>query len=277
MATPPKLPPDFRKHAITFMSFLAEEKLSTQDNLFEVIQGFPRRFVVDSHIDWLEFSAAPESADAAFILGTTISKEASPLHLLLETKTGAPKIRNNVFMFGLKAPGPKDILAGHRTPFLVITRFDAYATRVLDIQGLRKFDQQGVNGTKWDTSKSIIEEKSRVLALLEANSIEEIGATGEGQAKDSALRLRIDQQRQKCFKDFWKSDEVSRYAHARLLLASRVARTEFARTDYMNVFGDRYLIQNALFLNTGVLSNDKNVRKFARFCSVRCLAHPTQA
>jgi len=85
------LPAECMKHAITFLSFFGKEKLSTQGNLFEVIQKFGRRFVVDNHIDWFGLSGMPENSNTAFILGTTADKESSPLRLLLEDKSGTPK------------------------------------------------------------------------------------------------------------------------------------------------------------------------------------------
>ena len=149
------MPADYKKHAITFLSFWGKEKLSTQENLFEVIQRFARRFVVDNHVDWFELSAAPNNANAAFILGTTADKEASPLRLLLEGKAGTPKVRQNVFLFGMKSPTAHDAFCGHRTPLLVISRLDAHATAIRDMDGLRKFDEPSGDKTKWDTSQSI--------------------------------------------------------------------------------------------------------------------------
>ena len=73
---------------------------------------------------------------------------------------------------------------------------------------------------------------------------------------------------------FLESNDVSRYAYARLLLASRKARGEFADADYPAVFGDRDLIQNALFLSAGILSGDKAVKKMARFCNLACFEVP---
>ena len=116
-----KLLTDYRKHAITFLSFWGKEKLSTQENLFDVIQRFTRRFVVDNNVGWFELSATSQNADVAFILGTTADKEAWRLRALLENPDGSPKARTNVFMFGWKSPTPKDILYGHRTPLLVIS------------------------------------------------------------------------------------------------------------------------------------------------------------
>src|SRR5712692_1480883 len=104
MPTSSRLPADYKKHAITFLSFWGKEKLSTQENLFEVIQRFSRRFVVDNNVDWFELSAATENADTAFVLGTTADKESWQLGALLENQDGSPKIRPNVFMFGWKSP-----------------------------------------------------------------------------------------------------------------------------------------------------------------------------
>jgi hypothetical protein len=74
--TPIKLQADYKKHAITFLTFYGKEKLSTRGNLFEVIQKFERRFVVDNHIDWFGLSGLPENSNVAFILGTTTDKPA---------------------------------------------------------------------------------------------------------------------------------------------------------------------------------------------------------
>jgi len=257
------------KHAITFLSFYGKEKLSTQENLFEVIQKFEQRFVVDNHINWFELSGIPENSKTAFIVGTTADKESSPLRLLLEDASGKPKIRKNVFLFGMKSPNPDDILAGHRTPFLIISRLDDYATEVLDIKSLRKFDQPDGDKAKWNTSKSIAEEKEKVLLLLAGNRIEEVQQIQNRREKDEELRLSTEHKKAECFKRFWESNDVARIAYARLLLTSPKARNEFANSNYPNVFGDLHLIQNALFFNAGFASNDKAVRTMARFCGLQ--------
>jgi hypothetical protein len=265
-----KLPADYRQHALTFLSFYGKERLSTQENLFEVIKKCEPRFVVDNNINWFELSASPGYANAAFILGTTTDKEASPLRLLLERKDQTPKIRPNVFLFGMKSPTPEDALAGHRTPLLVISRLDAHATNIRDMSGLRKFDQPGGGKAKWDTSESIEDEKRKVLTLLAVKSIEEVPRLRDRDSKDTELRLSIKRERPNCTGRFWESNDVSRFAFARLLLCSSQARSEFAQLDYNNVFGDRALIQNALFLGAGILSKDKGVAKMARLCGLQC-------
>ena len=272
------LPADRRKHAITFLTFWGKEMLSTQDNVFEQIQKCDRRFVVDNNIDWFELSAAPGNANAAFILGTTADKESSPLRLLLERGDGTPKVRDNVFLFGMKSPTAQDVLCGHRTPLLVISRLDAHATRIRDMNALRQFDQPGGGKAKWDTSESIAHEKGKVLALLGVNCIEEVVRLPNRESKDEELRRSVERERSKCFKRFWESNDVSRFAYARLLLGadrlSRQARREFVERAYPNVFGDRDLIQNALFFNAGVLSKDRGVKKMARLCDLLCSEMP---
>jgi hypothetical protein len=269
------------KHAITFLSFYGKEKLSTQANLFEIIQAFERRFVVDNHIDWFGLSAVSPNSNTAFILGTTADRESSPLKLLLEDKSGKPKVRQNVFLFGMKSPTQEDILAGHRTPLLAISRLDEYATAVRDMDGLRKFEQQGREKAKWSSTKSIADEKEKVLSLLSIKRIEEVEQIPDWQMEDEELRLSIEHKKPECFKRFWESNDVARLAYARLLLGrksvSKRARNEFADSHYPNVFGDLHLIQNALFFNAGFASNDKAVRTMARFCGLRMLEPPVNA
>lgn len=269
MPTSFKLPPGYRKHAITFLTFYAKEKLSTQENLFEKIQEFPKRFVVDNNIAWPKFSAASENANVAFILGTTVDKEASPLWGMLEDVHKNPKIRNNVFMFGMKSPTRDDVLAGHRTPLLVISRLDESATKLRDMERLRKFDKPNGDKAKWDTSESIADEKQRVLTLLGVDRIVPTQRIPSWQTKDQKLRLSIERDRSKCFGRFWESNDVARYAYARLLIGSRKARNEFVEPAYPNVFGDRDVIQNALFFNADVLCKDEAVKTMARYCGIQ--------
>lgn len=273
-----KLPPDYKKHAITFLTFYGKEKLSTQENLLEVINQFPRRFIVDSNIDWTDLSVKTENEDIAFILGTTVDRETSPLRLMLEDCHKNPKVRKNVFMFGMKSPTREDEIAGHRTPLLIISKLDEFTTKLLDMEQLRKFDKPGGDKTKWDSSESITDEKDRVLSLLNVNDVEEVSHLTDRELKNESLRLRIEQERSKCFARFWESNDVARLGYARLLLGtdreSRDARKEFVEKNYPNVFGDFHLIQNALFFSAEILSKDKGVQKMARLCGLKCLENP---
>lgn len=266
-------PTDFWKHAITFLTFSGKEKLSTQGNLFEAIQAFERRVVVDNHVDWFGLSGKPENSNTAFILGTTADRESSPLHLLVEDSSGKQKVRDNVFMFGMKSPTHEDILAGHRTPLLVISRLGEHATKMLNMDGLRNFDRPGGEKGKWNSSKSINDEKQKILDLLEIKNVGEIARLKDIKPLDGQLRSSIEQQRSKCFKRFWESNDVARLAYCRLLLmrdsVSRRTRKEFEELNNSNVFGDLHLIQNALFFNSCIASDDGAVRKMANFCGVQ--------
>ena len=267
MPTNCKVPPYYMRHAVTFLSFVGENILSTQDNLFEVLQRFDRRFVVDSHINWFQLSVAQENLKTAFVIGTTASKEASPLRFVLETPGLVPKVRQNVFMFGGKDPTPEDIEPGITIPRLLLARLDEHAPTAINMAGVRQFEEK--EKRTWDTSESIAEEKAKVLALLGVSRVEEVG-TVVWSPKDAELRTGIERDRGTCFSDFWKSNDVSLRAYARLLLVSRRARNEFAEADNPNVFGDADLVQDALFLNAGILSKDRAVQKMARFCGVLC-------
>lgn len=263
-----ELPADYREHALTFLTFYGKEKLSTQHNLFDAIHRYQQRYVVDNNIDWFALSA--KSPNVAFILGTTVDKEASPHRLLLEKSDETSKTRLNVYFFGMKSPTPEDVIAGHRTPLLVISRLDPHATKLRDMNALRQFDQPGGDKTKWDTSKSIEDEKTKVLRLLGVSHIDESTRLSDKKSRDEGLRLSIERERIKCFGRFWESNDISRFAYARLLLCSGQARREFSQIGYRNVFGDRGLIQNALFFDAGILSKDKGVAKLARLSGIQC-------
>jgi hypothetical protein len=162
---------------------------------------------------------------------------------------------------------------------IVISRLDAHATAILDMNALRKCDQPCGGNTKWNRTKSIGEEKEKVLVLLCVKRMEELKAVHNWRAKDEKLRLCIEETKPECFKRFWRSDDVARLAYARLLLGqahvSSEARKEFADPNYPNVFGDVHLIQNALFFNAGLASNDRAVKRMARFCGLPVLLPPT--
>ena len=79
---------DITKHAVTYLSLDAQHLHSTKENLFDSIQHYKRRYIVDTHIDWFSMSGIPENQRIAFILGTTLDKEISRLHHLIETSDG---------------------------------------------------------------------------------------------------------------------------------------------------------------------------------------------
>jgi hypothetical protein len=268
-----KLPADFKNHAITFLSLDGEEMLSTQENLFELIQRSNGRFVIDNNIPWFKLSKMPEHVDSAFVLGTTLDHESSPPRLLLEDSCGNPKICQNVFQFGMKT---EVIANGNAIRYLIISRLDAHSTVSLNMNLLRQIDHPCGGSTNWNRTKSIAEEKEKILSLLSIKRIEQVTQLPDRQTKDEHLRLCIERKKPESFKRFWGSDDVARFAYCRLLLEwdriSKEARKEFADANYPNVFGDLHLIQNALFFNAGLASHDKAVKRMATFCGLRMLA-----
>ena len=261
---------------MTFLSFWGKEKLSTHGNLLDAMQSFDRRCVVDTHIDWIKLTGLPQNANTAFIIGTTVDHEIPNLKALLLKRDGSPKARQNIFHFGMKSPTTADIRAGHTTPMLVIVRHDPELPNLLDMDALFKFDAKRAAGKiRWDNSQSIVDEKGKILSVLGLEHIDAVRQLECSREKADELQAFIDVERSRCYKDFWKSNDVIRRAYARLLLCTEKARGEFQKPDYTNLFGDCHLIQNAMFLNAAVLSRDKDVKKMARFCHVPCSEVPT--
>jgi hypothetical protein len=77
-----------------------------------------------------------------------------------------------------------------------------------------------------------------------------------------------------CFLHYWNAAKVSEFCYAALLLepdgVGKKTREEFSSQDEAsnpkrNVFGDTRLIQNALWLNARILSNDRAVMRMVEY------------
>jgi hypothetical protein len=264
--------PKYRNHAVTVITYFGKLLLSTKDNLFEVITGMDSRYLVDSQIPWETLSALPKNANKAFILGTTVDKERPSSLSLFENKDGL-KVRLNVFLFGMKNAAPEDVPIIGKAPQLWIQQLDAHCFDVLNRKAMIAWEKAG---KIWNDSQSVNEEKIETLKLLGVSSIVQLEQeTYETrQAKHHSLTERIRVERGSCFKDFMMSNQVSRYAFARLLLNRRKARNEFSAPSKRHLLGDMQLIQNALFWNAAVLSHDGGVRMMAQFCGIKCRKTP---
>ncbi len=264
--------PEFLEHGVTVISLFGKQILSTQGNLFEMIKAMGEAFVVDTHIDWEGLSAKEEHANKAFIIGTTLDKERSHRLSLFENQEG-PKVRHNVFFFGMRSQARQDIPIGGLAPALWIERLDKYCLTVRDRDKILKGDNCGV---RFDYSWSINEEKKKLLRILGVEDISHLERETHQtrSSKHTAFLDRIRCEQPKCFKDFIKSIEVARYAYADLLLNRKNARNLFGANHNPNVFGDCELIQNALFWNAQILSNDNGVRYMANRCGVRFPIRP---
>ena len=266
-----QLPDDAQMNAVTFLTIGGVELCSTQGNLFDLIQTFERRFVVDTHVDWFSLSGDARSSKFAFVIGTTADREASPKRLHVENFNLTPKVRNNVFIFGLRPALEKDVAAGFPEHQLILQRLDEHATRVLDMQGLRAFEQN--EGAHWDTGEGLDASKSEVLRILGIKSSEDLSRLGSTDTPQR-LQARVRTLRHQCFRDFPLSWSVALHAYAHLLCFFTKARNEFLRPSYLNLLGDAQLVQNALYLYADILSRDEAVKRMARTCEIQCAPAP---
>ena len=187
-----------------------------------------------------------------------------------------PKVRDNVFRFGLQGPTKDDIASGIDMVRLILAKQDPFASQVMNMEGMRAF-------TKVTTESDL-----KRLHDLKSEFLERIGVTSQGElhdftgtrANDTRLADSLTSMLPMCFQDFATSAEAADLAYSRLLLTKgeegRKARTDFSALDKVNLFGDSLLIQNALFLNADILSLDKGVKKMAGFCRIRCEKTPSE-
>jgi len=263
---------EYRNHAITAITFFGKLLLSTKENLFDLINRMENAYLVDSQIPWETLSDLPENTNKAFILGTTIDKERASSLSLFENKDGL-KVRLNVFLFGMRTPRTEDVPFVGRAPQLWIEQLDEHCFDVRNRDAILAWEK---SGKIWNDSKSVDEDKVRVLELLGVPSIENLEQeTYEvRQAKHALLSEQIRIQRDDCLKDFIISIQVARYAYARLLIDRHKARNEFSALDNRHVLGDMQLIQNALFWDAAILSKDKAVRLMSGYCGIKCREAP---
>jgi hypothetical protein len=68
------------------------------------------------------------------------------------------------------------------------------------------------------------------------------------------------------------SAKVARHCYA-LLLAENFPkiRDEFSDSNRLNVFGDTQILQNAIFLEAGILSNDGALERMAGYAGLECV------
>jgi hypothetical protein len=236
-----------------------------------------RRFVVDSNIgEWKEWSAHPKNQNTAFILGTTVTKEAQSLRRLFLDRHDSPIVRNNVFFFAWNEPTPDDVRIGERKPFLRIFALDEACAKITDFDGMARFDSLDKKSRRRETdaSGSIGDEKQRILQELNISSVSELDQPKDWTSKISELHAKIETARLKCYSRFWESNDAARYAYALLLLApqrlAKKTRKEFCDAKNANVLGDEHLVQNALFFGAEILSQDNAVHFMAKACGIGC-------
>jgi hypothetical protein len=251
------------------MSFFGKIFVAPKENLYDIIKGMEVRYVVDTHVQWETLSVHPQHQNKAFILGTTITKERDRPLSFFENHKGERKVRENVFIFGMRNATPEDVAIGWIKPTLWINRLDENCFDAWNREEMTKNERTKI----WDDSKSVNEEKQTVLELVGVEKINDVEQFGrqERESKKAELVNKICAELPKCPKDFIMSIQVSRYVYAILLIFKEAARNNFSKPAYRHVLGDMQLIQNALFWDAAILSEDWQVRYMAPLCKLKCL------
>lgn len=269
MKTLLKMTPRLRKalkHSFTYCDFdgrLVPHRLQSE-NLFEVIHGM-KRFIVDSNASWRAEAAKPKNKDVAFILGRTLNDETDNLKSLFFSEK-VNLSNNNLFLFGI------DDLMG---PKLVkLQRLDEPFSLVLDMEGMEEESKPRQHRTdpvfkarRVRQLASIEEAKREILRLLKVKSIEELPKKNALASLQAELQNFITGAAPLCHLHWGNSIEVACHCYALLVIQDRQIRNEFAKSasDYPNVLGDTALVQNALFLRAGILSDDFAPKKMTSY------------
>jgi hypothetical protein len=225
--------------------------------LWDELQSFKYRFVVDNHSPWEKFAKDETYADVAFVLATTALNEKNKLFALCEDAQGHRKAFQNVFLFGAEIDEVTEqgyMVKGR----LSLERLDRDTISLKDKAKLdtigtleSEFNPLGFKRPKEESDKEL--ERLKVLRQL-------------GQ---DVLQKEIEAKAQKCFKDYRLSTEVARMSLALLLEKEPAARHTFDRNRSANSFSDAGLLKDALFLRAWIWSEDGGVRKMATYCNVR--------
>ncbi len=109
------------------------------------------------------------------------------------------------------------------------------------------------------------QEKLAILRILRVSDISELSDTDQLAPIRAELLTFVHKEGWNCSGDFLKACEVGRRCYALLLVDQPDVRKEFADQNYRNALGDARLIKDALFLQGGILSNDKHVKRMASY------------
>jgi hypothetical protein len=222
--------------------------------LFDYVQSFGKRFIVDNNIPWERYARDHRNRDIAFILGTTVLNERPQLLSLYEDlANGNRKVFRNVFHFGaeeLEMTERGHILRGHLVLDNLYNTFQSLTDRD-KLQTIGNFcSPQGLQKPKEESDS----ERARLDALIMEGA--------------NALSERIHREVPKSFRDYRKCIELARWCLALLLVKDPEARRRFLKQGSVNSFCDAALVKDALFWNAGILSGDAGARKMARFCKL---------
>jgi hypothetical protein len=243
-----------------------------RENLFAVLMGM-ERYMPDSNLLGSVLAAGkPENRNKAFILGHTVIDETENLKALLFGHKRDIS-NNNLFTFGFV--GPTDSTAP--VPYLMIHRLDARYAEIFDKNKLRK---ESCPRAKRTDAEYLADERKHMADVLELklDVVHRIlGLTAMSilppdefcERKRRKLIEIIHSKAPGCFKDYRTGTEVASFCYAALLLepddVGEKTRNEFNDPHRRNIFGDIRLIQNALWLQSRILSNDRAIKRMVEY------------
>lgn len=261
-------------HAVSFctlegisLSFEGEK-----EDLFKKLSQM-ERFIVDTNSNWKQEAAKPEHRDKAFILGNTIAQEQDDIKgLLFGPKT---QIHNgNIFVVSVFHPEIG-------IPLIMLEQLDEHYRGIFDEDDLCRASRPRKEKEKAQDPKfleqhtqfvnGVNHEKQVMLLILgKLNAISELRSRDDLTEKRNQLLTFIRERVPFCLGQFERSVQVALHCYALLLMEMQSIRTEFAKPDYFNVFGDTRIVQNALLLGAGILTGDKPLKRMAGYAGIKC-------
>jgi hypothetical protein len=251
-----------------------------KEDLLSVLMRM-ERYLADSNQPGLVGEARkPENRNKAFILGQTFTDERENLR---DTLFGpkADNSNNNLFTFGYLG---RSRIQHYPTPCLVIHRLDVYYRSMMDENRLRAASRSPAKRTTQDADfiererdhvGYVSDMKHRILNdILHLSDVTSLPPVEFTERKKAQLMQIIRSKASGCFLHYWNAVEVSSLCYAALLMerdgVGEKTRKELSFQDEAgnlrrNVFGDTRLIQNALWLNARILSNDRALGRMAEY------------
>jgi hypothetical protein len=239
------------------------------------------RYLIDSNLPGSVGEAKkPENRNKAFILGQTFTDERENLRdTLFGSK--ADNSNNNLFTFGYVG---RNKIRHYPTPCLVIHRLDVHYRPMMDQKRLQAESRSPAKRIEDDADfiererdhfDYVSDMKHRILNdILHLPDVASLLPVEFAEREKARLIQIIRSKASSCFLHYWNAIEVSSHCYAALLLeldgVGIKTRDEFNSHDEAgnpkhNVFGDTRLIQNALWLNARILSNDRAVRRMTEY------------
>ncbi len=219
--------------------------------------------VVDRNPPWAKISMMPENRDTIFVVGRTVLDEEETIEHFFKEKMFAAK--NIVLM----VPYPDN--NGFEIHLHLL---DEVMNDILSAESRNAIKDKTEKYQQWRKTRlsHIAFEKQEILKILRVNDIAELGETKlDNIAIIRQLAAYIMQYSPRCHYHYGLAAEVARRCYAVLLAANfGKIRKEF-QEGKINVFGDTMILQNALFMNAGILTGDKALIEMAGYGGVEVM------